>query len=254
VHFERPNIQTERQYKVECWYGHSDEYAAGFSYVARRAGDCAMTDAEGVQTLLAPARHLANVRRALLVLGFAALFTASPALPFVEIDADTARRVGAGEIIVTVSAAPEGGGQVSAVLDVPTSKRRLWEVMLDCQRSVRIVENLKSCTVTSSDPSGHWDVREHVVAWGWFALTVRTVFRSDYAAYDSIRFSKVGGDLKSLRGAWRLEMVDGDRRTRLHYEAVVDPGVPVPGFIVRSAIEADARKTLSALRKEASGK
>jgi hypothetical protein len=45
----------------------------------------------------------------------------------------------------------------------------------------------------------------------------------------------------------------GGRRTRLHYEAIIDPGVPVPGFIVLSAIEADARKTLSALRKEAAG-
>jgi Polyketide cyclase / dehydrase and lipid transport len=213
-----------------------------------------MTEAAGTGNLFAPPRHLANACRALLALGLAALFTANPALPYVEIDADTVRRLGAGEVIVTVSAAPEGGGKVSAVLDVPTSRRRLWDVMLDCQLSVRIVDNLKSCTVTSSDPSGRWDVREHVVAWGWLALTVRSVFRSDYAAYDSIRFSRVGGDLKSLRGAWRLEIVDGDRRTRLHYEAVVDPGVPVPGFIVRSAMEADVRKTLVALRKEASGK
>jgi hypothetical protein len=218
------------------------------------AGDRAMMEAASVRTLLATAWRLAKTSRTLLVLCIAALVTSNSALPYVEIDADTARHLGAGEVIVTVSAAPDGGGQVSAVLDVPTSRRRLWDVMLDCQRSVRIVENLKSCTVTSSDPGGRWDVREHVVAWGWLALTVRSVFRSDYAAYESIRFSKVGGDLKSLRGAWRLETVDGDRRTRLHYEAVVDPGVPVPGFIVRSAIEADARKTLSALRKEASGK
>jgi hypothetical protein len=188
-----------------------------------------------------------------VIVSIAALLTTSLTHGFVEIDAEAARRLQGGEIIVAVTAVPEGGGRVIAVLDIPTSRRRLWDVMLDCQRSLRIVESLKSCKVTAADPSGRWDVREHVVAWGWLALTVRSTFRSEYVANDSIRFNRIGGDLKALRGHWRLEPLDGDRRTRLHYEAIIDPGVPVPGFIVLSAIEADARKTLSALRKEAAG-
>jgi Polyketide cyclase / dehydrase and lipid transport len=198
-------------------------------------------------------RGLTRVRGAVVSLATVALLTTSLAHGFVEIDAEAARRLRGGEIIVSVTAMPEGGGRVVAVLDIPTSRARVWDVMLDCQRSLRIVESLKSCKVTSADPNGRWDVREHVVAWGWLALIVRSTFRSEYVAYDSIRFKRTGGDLKSLQGRWRLEPLDGDHRTRLHYEAVIDPGVPVPGFVVRNAIEVDARKTLSALRKEATG-
>ena len=170
------------------------------------------------------------------------------------LDAGLARRLSSGEIVVDVTALPDGtGGRIVAVLDIAASPRRLWDVMLDCRHSMRIVDSLKSCKVTSADPNGKWDVRQHLVQWAWPLPNVRSVFRSDYVPFESIRFRKTDGDLKALTGAWHLQSLAADRMTRLHYDAVVDPGVPLPGVLVRTAIEADVRKTLAALRREASG-
>ena len=156
------------------------------------------------------------------------------------------------DIVVTVvPTTAGGGGRITATLDIPVPPQRLWAIMLDCRRSLRIVENLKSCKVTAADPGGRWDEREHVVQWVWPLPSVRSVFRSDYAPFERISFRRTAGDLKELQGLWRLEPLSAGRGTRLRYEATVDPGVPLPGFLVRNAIVADVRKTLAALRKEA---
>ena len=178
--------------------------------------------------------------------------TPLPAAAQSGVGADDTRRLSERDIVVAVSAAGEGsGGRIVAMLDIPVSQQRLWDIMLDCRSSLRIVENLKSCKVTAVDPDGRWDVREHVVQWGWPLPSVRSVFRSDYAPFERISFRKTAGDLKDLRGIWRLEPLPAGRGTRLRYEATIDPGVPLPGFLVRNAIEADVRKTLAALRREA---
>ena len=180
-----------------------------------------------------------------------AIVSASRTCASTAVDALLAKRLAAGEIIVDVTAVPDtSGGRVTALLDLPASQRRVWEVMLDCKRSVKIADNLKSCKVTSADPNGRWDVREHLVQWVWPLPTIRSVFRSEYLPFDSIRFQRVEGDLKALIGIWRLESLDSGRVTRLRYEAIVDPGVTLPGFLVRSTMEADFRKTLAALRRE----
>ena len=171
-----------------------------------------------------------------------------------ETDATRVRRVAAGEIVIEVEAVPgTAAGRVTALLDIPASHRRVWQIMLDCKRSMKIVDGLKSCTVTAADPGGRWDVREHLVQWAWPLPIVRSVFRSDYMEFTRIAFRRIGGDLKALEGSWQLEPIAAGRATRLHYEAVVDPGVPLPGFLVRNAIETDFRKTLAALRREAAG-
>lgn len=178
----------------------------------------------------------------------------TPALVWAQTirDADISRRLAAGDIVIEVTALAEGtGGRVTAIIDIPASQRRLWDVMLDCRRSLRIVESMKSCKVTSADPGGSWDVREHVVQWLWPLPTVRSVFRSEYVPFERIGFRRSDGDLKMLQGAWHLEPLPAGRGTRLHYDATIDPGVPLPGFLVRDAIKADARKTLAALRREA---
>ena len=195
-----------------------------------------------------------RIHRAPVAAVAAIIALTSPNTSSAEIDAARVRRVAAGEIIVEVDAVPgTAAGRVTALLDIPASQRRVWQVMLDCKRSVKIVDGLKSCTVTAADPGGRWDVREHLVQWAWPLPTVRSVFRSDYTEFARISFRRIDGDLKALEGAWQLEPIAAGRATRLHYEAVVDPGVPLPGFLVRNAIETDFRKTLAALRREAAG-
>jgi Polyketide cyclase / dehydrase and lipid transport len=153
---------------------------------------------------------------------------------------------------VSVIADEDGAaGRIEAQIIIKAPAETVWLKMLDCAVSLRIVSGLKSCRVTDRDPGGSWDVREHVVSWSAILPSVRSVFRSEYGLYSSIRFSRVSGDLKKLEGSWRLLPSDGRRATLLRYNAIIDPGVPLPGALVRSAIESDVTRVLKALQAEA---
>ena len=56
--------------------------------------------------------------------------------------------------------------------------------------------------------------------------------------------------LKFLQGTWRLQPLNDGIRTRLRYSVRIGVAAPVPGFIIRSALEADVPKLLKALRAE----
>jgi Polyketide cyclase / dehydrase and lipid transport len=154
----------------------------------------------------------------------------------------------------TVSVKADGdnaGGRIDAEIKIKAAAETVWLTMLDCNVSLRIVSGLKTCRVIERDPGGKWDVREHVVAWSALLPTVRSVFRSEYQFGREIRFSRVSGDLKKLEGKWLLTPGDGGRATQLRYMAVIDPGVPLPGALVRSAIDADVTRVLKSLQAEA---
>ncbi len=154
----------------------------------------------------------------------------------------------------TVSVVADGdrsGGRIEAQIVIKATAETVWQSMLDCSVSLRIVSGLKTCRVIQRDPAGLWDVREHIVAWSALLPTVRSVFRSEYQRPISIRFSRISGDLKSLEGKWQLSARDGGRATQLQYSAVVDLGVPLPGVLVRSAIETDVTRVMKALQAEA---
>ena len=83
---------------------------------------------------------------------------------------------------------------------------------------------------------------------------VRSVFRSRYIPFETIAFQRVEGDLAMMEGEWRLVPLKAGKETRLFYRARITPGWPVPDGLVRAAIEADVPKTLTALRREATGR
>ncbi len=158
-----------------------------------------------------------------------------------------------GETLIHVSRAEgtNAGGRVMAIIDVPTSPRRLWAIMLDCTKATKLVSGLKSCRVIEAGPQGTWDIREHIIQWIWVFPKMRSVFHSEYISNRRIQFRKIEGDFKELKGEWRLEPLNRGRKTRLYYQVVVDVGSVIPGAIIRAAIKHDLSKTLKAIRHEA---
>ncbi len=190
------------------------------------------------------------VSSAVLWIGLADTLAAQSAL-----DAATLEKLSSGEVLVSVEPDPNSsGGRARGVVEIDVAPQQLWTIMLDCKRTLKFVKRLKSCTVTSADAQGRWDVREHLVEWIWPLPKVRSVFRSEYMPFETIRFRRVEGDLKSLEGSWRLEPIKDGRATRLFYAAQVDPGVALPGVVVRNAIETELRNSLTGLRREATGR
>ena len=185
----------------------------------------------------------------LTALSWVALAAAEPAF-----DREQLRRLKAGEVLISVLPDPEGAtGLIEATIDIGAAPSTVWAIMLDCESSKRVIPSLKSCRVLSATPDGRSDVREHVVQWIWPLPEVRSVFRSEYIPFQRIAFQLVEGDLAYLKGSWTLEPLRQGAATRLSYRVRISPGWPVPGPLVRSAIEADVPKTLIALRREATG-
>jgi ribosome-associated toxin RatA of RatAB toxin-antitoxin module len=167
------------------------------------------------------------------------------------LNAEQLARLKAGEALVSVEEdSGEADGHIEAVIEIPASPHRVWQVMIDCARAPKFVSGLKSCRVVEQDPKGAWDIREHRSKYLSMLPETVSVFRSDYALDKDIRFERVSGSLRFLKGGWRLESLDGGARTRLRYSVRVGISAPVPGFMIRSALESDVPKLLKALRSE----
>jgi hypothetical protein len=97
-----------------------------------------------------------------------------------ELNAEALAQLRSGEVLVEVGPDPQGAaGLIEAVIEVSTSPRKLWDAMVDCERSKRTLPALKTCRVTERAGDGSFDVREHVVQWVWPLPAVRTaIWRS----------------------------------------------------------------------------
>ena len=78
------------------------------------------------------------------------------------------------------------------------------------------------------------------------------VVESLYDNGESIEFHRVGGMLKDFRGSWVMNPIDGGSKTELTYCMYIDPGFPVPQWIIREGVKNELPKTLMALRDRVS--
>jgi ribosome-associated toxin RatA of RatAB toxin-antitoxin module len=168
-----------------------------------------------------------------------------------DLSGEQLARLKAGDALVSVEEDTGGAdGHIEAVIEIPASPHRLWQVMTDCSRAPKFVAGLKSCRVVEQGPGSAWDIREHRSQWMSMMPETISVFRSDYTLDKEIRFQRVSGTLKFLRGSWRLQPLNEGTRTRLRYSVRIGVAAPVPGFMIRSALESDVPKLLKALRAE----
>lgn len=70
-----------------------------------------------------------------------------------------------------------------------------------------------------------------------------------YDGGESIKFRRVGGILKDFRGSWVMAPAAGGDKTELTYCMYVDPGFPVPQWLIREAIKNELPRTLISLRE-----
>jgi hypothetical protein len=149
---------------------------------------------------------------------------------------------------VEISADPGGdSGVIAGVIDIAAPPEVVFGVITDCDLAPKMVASLKSCRILDRDPAGHWDVREDISRMG-FLPSVRNVFRSDYDPPRTIRFHRIGGDLKVFEGVWRIEPRPGG--VRVFYDSRVSAPFRVPAYLARLALRFEVPKALLALRRE----
>ncbi len=75
------------------------------------------------------------------------------------------------------------------------------------------------------------------------------IVESRYENSARIEFKRIGGVLKDFRGLWEMSPACNGARTQLTYSMYIDPGFPVPQWIIREGVKAELPRTLLALRK-----
>lgn len=77
---------------------------------------------------------------------------------------------------------------------------------------------------------------------------IDAVVETDYLPMQRISFRRKEGSLKALDGGWKLTPRENGK-TEVSYWMSIDPGIPVPGWLVNEGVKSDLPKTMLALRK-----
>lgn len=167
-----------------------------------------------------------------------------------ELSAKAQAALARGEAHAEVTPDPDGvSGRVRAVVDIAAPAEKVWAIMTDCATAGLMITNLSRCRILSGDQRRGWDIREHVTRRTFVFPSMRIVFRSDYEPFSRIRFHLVEGDLKVEQGEWRLQPLDGGKRTRVFYDNRLAVDWPVPKALMREALRKDTPKVLMNLRR-----
>ncbi|MEJ2417713.1 MAG: SRPBCC family protein [Exilibacterium sp.] len=165
-----------------------------------------------------------------------------------ELSADQLHRLEQGEIVVAVNQA-EGParGTVEAAILIEAPVNLVWRIMKDCTEIPTFVPGVEKCEVL--DSGENWESIRHEVKWIWFSPRLSYVFRADYQPKREISFYRTSGDLREMKGSWRLIPVESGG-TFVRYRVYIDPGFLVPQWLVRSSLKSDLPAVLAALKNK----
>lgn len=156
-------------------------------------------------------------------------------------------------IEVEAHADDRGRGMVHAEVDIDAPPGVVFRIILDCDRAARMSPGVKSCRVVSRAPDGT-EIREHTVRWSFFLPTMRSTSRVTLTPDREIRFTCIGGDIRACDGSWKLEPLDGGRRTRVTYDMWATSPFAVPAGMISGMMRRDVPNSLKALRRECEGR
>jgi Polyketide cyclase / dehydrase and lipid transport len=181
---------------------------------------------------------------ALLCCTFGAV--AQPNLDWIDGDAIAAREVlvqaERGQRPLTVD--------VRLAAEVDAAAIAIWNVLKACEIAPEYVPNVVSCKKLEELDGGRADLFVQTIKPIFFLPTFEHVFRLDYTAYTRIDVNRVSGPIAHMQGTWWLLPRDNGR-ILLVYELALDPGMPIPRFMVRATLKRDLPKVIAAVRDRA---
>jgi hypothetical protein len=83
---------------------------------------------------------------------------------------------------------------------------------------------------------------------GFFIPDINYEVASQYLPVHQVLFKRVAGDLRDFRGTWDMLPACNDTKTELTYSMYIDPGIPVPQWIIREGVKSELPRLLTALR------
>ena len=137
-------------------------------------------------------------------------------------------------------------GMVEALVLIDAPVETIWKMMTDCPGTPTFMPGLKACKVL--DSGKNWEIIRHEVKWIWFFPRISYVFRADYKINRRIDFVRIKGDLREMRGGWRLFPLNEASQTIVRYEVYLDPSFFIPQWLVERSLMTDLPDMLDALR------
>ena len=183
---------------------------------------------------------------AVALAGFALGAAGQPDLAWIDRDAVAARELmvdtdrGTRPLTVVV--------KIAAEVDAPASA--IWDVLRACEIAPEYVPNVVSCRRIEQLDDGRADLFVQVIKPIFFLPTFEHVFRLDYTPYTRIDVHRVSGPIEHMEGSWWL-LPQENGRILLVYQVALDPGLPIPRFLVRATLKRDLPKIVQAVRERA---
>ena len=183
---------------------------------------------------------------AVALAGFALGAAGQPDLAWIDRDAVAAREImvetdrGTRPLTVVV--------KIAAEVDAPASA--IGDVLRACDIAPEYVPNVVSCRRIEQLDDGRADLFVQVIKPIFFLPTFEHVFRLDYTPYTRIDVHRVSGPIEHMEGSWWL-LPQENGRILLVYQVALDPGLPIPRFLVRATLKRDLPKIVQAVRERA---
>ncbi|HEY9182653.1 MAG TPA: SRPBCC family protein, partial [Gammaproteobacteria bacterium] len=129
--------------------------------------------------------------------------------------------------------------KLAAEVDAPPTA--IFDVLKACEVAPEYVPNVQSCRRLEQLDGGRADLFVQVIKPIFFVPSFEHVFRLDYTPHTRIDVRRVSGPIAYMEGSWWLLPQD-DGRILLVYELALDPGMPIPRFMVRATLKRDLPK------------
>ncbi len=187
---------------------------------------------------------------ALLALAAAAAGLACVEAAALDTDWIDFEKVRAGEVVYRTGKADALTATVDVALEIDAAPETIWRVLTACEVSPEYVPHVQRCERIETVDGGRAELFVQEVKPAFFLPSFEHVFRLDYEPYEHIDVSRVSGPLNHMHGTWDLiEQESGT--TLLVHSFAVDPGMPIPRFIVRARLRNDMPEVLKVVRERA---
>jgi ribosome-associated toxin RatA of RatAB toxin-antitoxin module len=185
----------------------------------------------------------------LIISGIALIVIFSDAHATSDLSESQLLQLKSGAVLVDVKQADElSKGMVEATILIDAPAESIWQIMVNCHEIPAFVPGVKACQVLAAGEN--WEIIRHEVKWIWFLPRLSYVFRAVYQHNRQIDFDEIEGDLREMKGSWRLTPLNETGQTIVRYSVYLDPGFFVPQWVVRRSLKVDLPAMLTALRTE----
>ncbi len=162
----------------------------------------------------------------------------------IPLNAQKLRQLRSGDILHEYVRMEESGGAVQAEVFIQTSVDKVWEILQGCGKAFLFVDGLEQCEIVSR--SAENALVHQVVDTGFFAPMLDYSYRSVNQPFSRMEFNLVEGNLRVMQGSWDFESLpDGLLVT---YNMRVQPGFPLPRFLVRMSLRRMIPDMLACIR------